>query len=532
MQQIITAKLKLLTTPEQHQWLRQTQLAYRDALNYASRYAFEHGKTSSNDRLQKGTYHEILALYGLPSQMACNVPRQVAGTYKGLWTKLMQNREHRRAGRTKKRYKGLDKPPKYISPTLTYNYGYDYTFKTEQRVSVLTLQGRIILSYQGYDRHVALIRRGATIGGAKLYYDKPHKQFYLLVSLELDLPDPTPESLPNMVGVDVGTRYLAVTATTSNGSSFYSGKRVRAKADHYARLQKRLQRKGTRSATRRKIAMSGRERRLKLQVNHTIAKSIVSAHPHTLIGLENLTGIRERTRRRRRRRKQNGTGTEPVSRKARRANRHASTWAFAELHTLIAYKAALSKSSLTIKVDADYTSQACLLCGYTDKRNRPGKGLLFICRNPQCLHRQRTGRPCTLRADLVGARNIACERFSSGRAGRERASCQYAPMRRTLRPKRHASHAMPSCGGARMRAPPLSKGKGQLTWTALESMTSPLNREACKRQSLASRLTRLSSRVIVVELLCVTNHTERTPMLLSVSVRTGGCCPSSPPYNC
>ena len=40
MQQIITAKLKLLTTPEQGQRLRQTQLAYRDALNYVSRYAF------------------------------------------------------------------------------------------------------------------------------------------------------------------------------------------------------------------------------------------------------------------------------------------------------------------------------------------------------------------------------------------------------------------------------------------------------------------------------------------------------------
>ena len=407
MQQIITAKLKLLTTPEQQQLLRQTQLAYRDALNYVSRYAFEHGKTSSNERLQQGTYHEIRVLYGLPSQMAANVPRQVAGTYKGLWTKLKQNLVHRRAGRTKKRYKGLDQPPKYVSPTVTYNYGYGYTFKTERRVSVLTLQGRIKLAYQGYDQHVALIQHGATIGAARLWYDKPHKQYYLLVSLELNILDLTPEALPNVVGVDVGMRYLATTATTTNDSSFYSGKRVRARADHEARLQKRLQKKGTRSATRRRIALSGRERRLKLQVNHTIAKQIVAAYPHSLIGLEDLTGIRERTKRRRRRRKKNGKGTEPVSRKARRANRHASKWAFAELQGLIAYKAALSKSSLAIKVDADYTSQGCPLCGYTDKRNRPGKGLLFRCRNEQCPHRQRTGRPYTLHADLVGARNLA-----------------------------------------------------------------------------------------------------------------------------
>ena len=47
MQQIITAKLKLMTTPEQYQLLRQTQLAYGDALNFVSRYAFEQGKTSN-----------------------------------------------------------------------------------------------------------------------------------------------------------------------------------------------------------------------------------------------------------------------------------------------------------------------------------------------------------------------------------------------------------------------------------------------------------------------------------------------------
>src|SRR6266849_2572999 len=352
MQQIITAKLKLLTTPEQHHLLRQIQLAYRDALNYVSRYAFEHGKTSNTDRLQKGTYHEIRVLFTLPSQMACNVPRQVAATYKGLWTKLKQNLVHRQAGHTKKHYRGLDKPPRYVSPTVTYNYGYDYGFKSEQQVSVLTLAGRIILPYQGYDPHTALIQHGATIGGAKLWYDKPHKQYYLLVTLELDIPDPTPETLLNVVGVDVGMRYLATTTTLSNKSHFYSGKRARARADHQARLQKRLQKKGTRSATRRKIALSGRERRLKLQTNHRIAKSIVKAHPHTLIGLEELTGIRERTKRRKRRRKKNGKGTEPVSPKARRANRHASKWAFAEMLDVIAYKAVLSGSSLAIKVDA------------------------------------------------------------------------------------------------------------------------------------------------------------------------------------
>ena len=409
MQQIITAKLKLLTTPEQFAALRQTQLAYRDALNAVSVYAFEHGKTSSADKLQKGMYPELRMRYKLPVQMACNVSRQVGATYKGLWTKLKQNIEHRRSKRTKKRFKGLDQPPKYVSPTLTYNYGRDYRFKTEQRVSIMSLQGRVILDYKGYTPHVALIQQGATIGAAKLWYDKPHKQFYLLVSLELEVTEPTFTTQQQVIGVDVGQRYLATTATLSGESQFFSGKAVRAKADHYARTRKRLQQKGTRSATRRMIALSGRERRFKLDTNHVIAKTIVTAHPHTLIGLEDLTGIRERTKRRKRRKK--GLQVLPLTPKQRRANRHASKWAFAELHAILTYKATLSGSSFVVKVDADYTSKACPMCGFIDKRNRPNNGLMFVCQNKECMYHVQTGHAYRLHADLVGARNIAMRTF-------------------------------------------------------------------------------------------------------------------------
>ncbi len=208
-----------------------------------------------------------------------------------------------------------------------------------------------------------------------------------------------------MIGVDVGQRYLAVIATLSRESQFFSGTAVRDKADHYARLRKRLQRKGTRSATRRLLVLSGRERRFKLNTNHVIAKTIVCTHPNTLIGLEDLIGIRERTKRPKRRRK--GKQVLPLTAKQHRANRHASTWAFAELHAFITYKAALSKSSFVVKVDADYTSKACPMCGSIDKRNRPGNGLLFVCQNTACSYKVRTGHAYTLHSDVVGARNIA-----------------------------------------------------------------------------------------------------------------------------
>src|SRR3989454_149920 len=386
MKTVIMAKLKLHTTPQQFAQLRQTQLAYRDALNYVSQYAYAHGKSSNRVALQDGTYDDVRARFHLPSQMACSVPRQVGATYKALWTKVKQNAAQRKAGITKKRYKGLDQPPKYVSPTLTYQLGHDYSFKTKQRVSILTLSGRAILPYTAYSEHIALIQDGAHIGAAKLWYDKTRKQFYLLVTLEIEVADPTPETHTQVAGVDVGVRYLAVTATSRGDRSFHSGKKFVPKANHYARLRKRLQKKGTRSATRRLVVISGRERRLKQDANHVVSRRIVDQHPHSLIGLEDLTHIRERTRRKH---------GKKASKKQRKANAAYSKWSFAELHSMIAYKALLH-GSMAISVDAHYTSQACPGCGYTCDANRPNKGLLFVCQN--CYY--------TLHADLVSARNL------------------------------------------------------------------------------------------------------------------------------
>jgi putative transposase len=100
-----------------------------------------------------------------------------------------------------------------------------------------------------------------------------------------------------------------------------------------------------------------------------------------------------RTKRRKHRRR--GKQAVPVSAKARKANRQASQWAFAELQACLTYQAQVS-GSVCVKVDADYTSQSCPWCGFTSKRNRQGAGLLFGCR--QCYY--------TLHADLVGACNI------------------------------------------------------------------------------------------------------------------------------
>src|SRR5437588_13106276 len=96
MKVALVAKLKLHTTPEQFNALRQTQLAYRDALNYVSQYAYEQGKMSNKVRLQEGTYREIRARFKIPAHMACSIPRQGGATSKGRRPKGQQSAARRK----------------------------------------------------------------------------------------------------------------------------------------------------------------------------------------------------------------------------------------------------------------------------------------------------------------------------------------------------------------------------------------------------------------------------------------------------
>lgn len=293
MLQVITAKLKLEASPEQKGLLREVFLAYRDALNYTSQINFENGKSFNETKIQKLVYQHLRDKFNLPYQMACNVPRQVGATYKGLLTKLKQNEEAIKNGRKKKRFKGLDEAPRYKSRTCNLNYLRDFTFKPNRQASIITLNGRTEVNYSGYNKHLELIKSGSKIGGAKIY------------STDME-----------------------------NKTQFFLGKETIHKANQYQRVRKTLQRKGTRSATRRLRLVSGRERRFTADVNHQISKRIVT--PNTLFGLEDLTHIRERTKP-----KKKGNS---ASKKQRRTNRKQTKWSFAELHSFIDFSARLGKN--------------------------------------------------------------------------------------------------------------------------------------------------------------------------------------------
>lgn len=384
----LTAKLKLSHTREQKAALDAVTLAYRDALNFTSQQAFGMDKSSNAAKIQKEVYTTLRERFGLGAQMACSVPRYVGAAYKTLWTRAKQSKARRDANpdRKFKRYKGLDTAPKFVSRTLSYQYQRDYSFKKGQQVSISTLAGRLVLPYEGYAKHLEYIAQGAEIGAGKLWYDKRRKQYFLLVPLEIELPDHDPMTHKQVVGVDVGMRYFAVANSTSNKALFKSGKATLRKAERFQKARKSLQQKGTRSAVRRLVALSGRERRFIADTNSQVASEILKTYPHAFIGVEELTGVRDRTERRSR---------PNSSEKQRKANRRRARWSYAELLGFLAYKAPLH-GSFVVKVDAHYTSQTCSRCGHCSKGNRPNAGLMFVCES--CGYH--------LHSDLMGARNV------------------------------------------------------------------------------------------------------------------------------
>ena len=387
--QALTCKLKLLLDKEQVVAVRRTALAYRNALNHASAVAFANGKMSQGMKLQTLVYQDLRERYGLLSQMACNAPRQVAAAYKTLWERAKSNAAHKAKGWTKRRYKGLDKAPKFTALTVNLNHKRDWSLGKNQTVSISTLNGRIRCRYEGWNRHLDWLEhtadRGITLGAAKLWQDPVSKAWYLLVSVDKALVEKPMDRITTVKGVDLNRRNIAVESNTRGKCRFYHGGHQRHLAEHAASTRSALQAKGTRGAKAvlRKLAL--RERRLNADTAHCVSKAI--AEPYAMVGLEWLKDIRNRTERRH---------SKNASVKRRKANRKVSSWSFADVQAKTAYKTRLS-GGVPIWVDADYTSQGCSICGHTGKENRPNNGLLFVCAH--CGH--------TLHADLVAARNIS-----------------------------------------------------------------------------------------------------------------------------
>ncbi|MBI3962042.1 MAG: IS200/IS605 family element transposase accessory protein TnpB, partial [Deinococcus sp.] len=177
-------------------------------------------------------------------------------------------------------------------------------------------------------------------------------RYFLHIPLTEATPEPSdPEGT---LGVDLGRRRVAV---DSDGEA-YEADEINRVRGHYPKVRRSVQRKGTRAAHRLLNRLSGRERRHAAHINHVISRRLVdkATATHRALVLEDLEGIRQRTR-------------------VRQADRYRhSSWSFFQLRQFIAYKAALVGVPVVF-VDPAYTSQRCHVCGEIGHRD----ALVFSC---------------------------------------------------------------------------------------------------------------------------------------------------------
>ena len=359
MQQTVTAKLKILVDPSSGKILKDTMKAYSDACNEISEYIFR-THDLMHVRVHKELYYPVRERYGLRSQMAESCIRTVIAAYRTI---LENQKEWLR--------------PAFRHPQLDLVWNRDYSLDRRKNVfSVNTLEGRIKVPFcrQGYEQYFS---EGCRFGTAKLVFR--HGKFFLHVPVTYEVEELKKEEVTNVVGIDRGIRFLAVTYDSAGKTVFYNGSPVKQKRAHYKALRKELQQVGTPSSRRRIRQIGQRENRWMRDVNHCISKALTKNHPDgTLFVLEDLSNIR--------------SAVEKVQVKDRYVS---VSWPYYDLEQKLTYKA-LRNHQLVEKVDPAYTSQTCPVCGHTEKGNRNKRLHLFCCQS--CGYRSND--------DRIGAMNL------------------------------------------------------------------------------------------------------------------------------
>ncbi|WPB88674.1 RNA-guided endonuclease InsQ/TnpB family protein [Streptomyces malaysiensis] len=369
----VVVQVKLTPSPEVATALEATLRSCNDAANWLSLRAQDREEDRDRTRkaLQSFAYAELKAR-GLSAQPALHVIRKVADAYSTRKANLKAGNYGRKDS---KRYQRIADNPVRFRADAAQSYddrclSWQYDAGT---VSIWTTAGRIrgvpFVGLPGAVKTLAEYRRGET--------DLVHRDgiWCLIATCEVPAADLNTEP-DGFLGVDLG---IANIATTSDEGEPFAGEKLNKYRRRQIRIRAELQARGTRSAKRKLKKRACREARHATHINHVISKRIVAAAERTGrgIGLEDLTGIRERVR----------------FAKPQRVALH--SWAFAQLAAFVKYKAARAGVPF-VQVDPAYTSQMCSWCGHTEKANRPTQEL-FACRSCGVV----------AHADHNAARNIA-----------------------------------------------------------------------------------------------------------------------------
>ena len=367
MEQTLTAKIRILVSPEHEQILQNTMNAFADGCNYVSEYIFQ-SHDLNRGSVHRETYYPLRSLFGLRSQMAVSCIRTVIGKYRSVLTSQ----------------KAWIKPV-FRHPQLDLVWNRDYCVNLKKDLfSVNTLIGRIQIPFvrTGCERFFSGDFR---FGTAKLIRRKG--KYYLYVSVTAELTELQKSEVTNVVGIDRGIRFLAVTYDSSGKTEFFSGNPVKQKRAHYQALRRQLQQVGTPSSRRRLKSIGQRENRWMRDVDHCISKALVEHNPEgTMFVIEDLTGIRAATER------------------VRVKDRYVSvSWPYYDLEQKLSYKARMHRQ-LVEKVSPAYTSQTCPKCGHTEQGNRNKETHSFRCRN--CGYQSNDDRIGAMKLHLKGKQII------------------------------------------------------------------------------------------------------------------------------
>lgn len=397
--------MRLTPTPDQFRALSETLAACNCTANLIS--AIAHDKRVFRKRdLRAITYAQARQHRGLGSQAAQSCIRKVADSYATLRANLKANNYGPPGSTRRAKAEGApivfraDAAQPFDDRCLSWQHN-SATLHTGT-VSIWTVYGRVKdIGFVGHPAQVALLRHHRKGETDLLIRDGVA---YLVATLDIDAPPitdgPHLDSAGGWIGVDLGIANIAVTSDRVLASELMTGfgehapdgpagrGSVKDRRTRNRELREKLQKKGTKSATRLLRQRRRKESRFAADVNHQISKRIVAEAERTGRGIavEDLTGIRARVR----------------LRKPQRATH--SSWAFAQLGQFLTYKTQAAGVPL-VQVNPAYTSRRCTACGHTDKKNRPSQ-TQFRC----------TTCGFVEHADLVGADNIALLAPSTYRA--------------------------------------------------------------------------------------------------------------------
>jgi putative transposase len=363
MKQVLTIVCKLNPTPEQVVKTEATLKVFADGCNYVNEKVKP--TLTSASSIQNLVYSELRSIYGLSANLAVRACARVG------------------ANRKSAKHKG--KPVKSFKPTSVDYDARIFDFREKDwTVSLTLVDGR---------EHISMVASNYQRG--KLSGRKPtsaqlckHRDGQYYIHIQVKDETPQPQKSDNVIGVDFGRREIA---HTSSGDK-WDGKQIQRVRDKYSRVRASVQKKatkGTRSTRRRARRLlkrlQGRERRFQTWLNHNISKKIVQSAITTksVVAIEDLTGIRERT------------NTKPRNKVERfRSN----SWAFYQLRQFLEYKG-LQFGVEIVAVPPAWSSQTCHKCLHIGLRSEKS----FKCTNQSCLWHGDSDGNAAVVISLIGA---------------------------------------------------------------------------------------------------------------------------------